>query len=189
MQMFEYIMVLASIIIGLAMTHLLQGVANIVQHPKRDRLWWVHLVWVAFVFLFAIFWWWWQFRYQLLQTWTFPLYLFVVAYAFLVYLMGAMLFPRDLEGYEGFKDYFLARRGWFFGLLIAICCFDLADSWLKGADHFASLGAEYFIYLAVFATASVCGMVARSERVQAGVAVLLLAYLMSWAVRMFGTVD
>ena len=35
MRMFEYVMVLASIIIGLAMTHILQGVARLVQHPRR----------------------------------------------------------------------------------------------------------------------------------------------------------
>jgi hypothetical protein len=189
MAMFEYIMVLASIIIGLAMTHLLQGVAGIVQHPKRDRLWWVHLVWVGWVFLFAIFWWWWEFRYRLVQEWTFPLYVFVVAYAFLVYLMAAMLFPKDLEGYDGFKDYFLARRRWFFALLFAACVFDFADTWLKGPEHFASLGPEYFVYLAVVSLGAVWGALTRSERAHAAIGVVLLAYQASWAALSFTTVD
>jgi hypothetical protein len=189
MGMFEYVMVLTSIIIGLAMTHLLQGLATLVQHPKRDRAWWVHLVWVAWAFTFAIFWWWWEFRYQAISTWTFPLYLFVVAYAFLVYLLAAMLFPKDLEGYEGFEHYFLARRRWFFGLLIVVCCFDFADSWLKGADHFAGLGAEYFFYLAVNIAVAIVGILTRNGRVHGGLALILLGYQLWWAVSTFGTVS
>jgi multisubunit Na+/H+ antiporter MnhC subunit len=38
MELFNYVMVLASIVIGLAITHLLQGVARIVQHPGRDKI-------------------------------------------------------------------------------------------------------------------------------------------------------
>ncbi|MCX7356632.1 MAG: hypothetical protein NT015_00545, partial [Alphaproteobacteria bacterium] len=82
MTMFEYVMVLASIIVGLGMTHLLQGVLDIVQ--ERTRAYWVHLVWVAWAFIQAIFWWWWEFRYSEVEAWTFPLFLFVIAFAFLV---------------------------------------------------------------------------------------------------------
>ena len=33
--MFDYVMVLVSIIVGLAMTHLMQGVVDIIQNPER----------------------------------------------------------------------------------------------------------------------------------------------------------
>jgi hypothetical protein len=40
MQIFEYVIVLSSIVIGLAVTHLMQGIAGMVQHPGRARVWW-----------------------------------------------------------------------------------------------------------------------------------------------------
>lgn len=40
---FEYVIVLRGVVIGLALTHLLQGVAKIIEHPGRARVWWVHL--------------------------------------------------------------------------------------------------------------------------------------------------
>ena len=43
MEFFNYVMVLASVIVGLAVTHLLQGVAKMIQHPDRKQLYWVHL--------------------------------------------------------------------------------------------------------------------------------------------------
>ncbi len=37
MPMFDYVMVLASIVIGLALTHLMQGVAGLIQQPSKVR--------------------------------------------------------------------------------------------------------------------------------------------------------
>lgn len=45
--MFNYVMVLASVIVGLGVTHLLQGIVSIVQHPGRERVYWIHLTWVG----------------------------------------------------------------------------------------------------------------------------------------------
>ena len=62
MDLFEYISVLTSIIIGLGMAHLLRGLASLVQHPGRNRVYWVHLVWVGYMFFNMIFFWWWERR-------------------------------------------------------------------------------------------------------------------------------
>ena len=64
MGMFDYVMVLASVIIGLGVTQLLTGVAAMVQHPDRAKIYWVHLLWVAATFLRAIFWWWFEFAFS-----------------------------------------------------------------------------------------------------------------------------
>jgi hypothetical protein len=75
MEMFEYVVAITSIIIGLAIAHLLQGLAQIIQHPGRRPVYWVHLVWVAYLFLNAVFWWWWEYRYRAVEIWTFQLYI------------------------------------------------------------------------------------------------------------------
>ncbi len=163
MQIFEYVIVLISIVIGLAVTHLMQGIASLVQHPDRAKIWWVHLGWVALMLLNAIFFWWWEFRLQQVRDWTFQLYLFVVCYAFLIYLICALLFPRDLEGYDGFKDYLLSRRRWIFGLLLLFLAVDLVDTLAKGMAHFAAQGTPYLVIQAAFATLCTTAMVTRRE--------------------------
>ena len=189
MQMFEYIIVLISIVIGLALTHLMQGIAGLIQHPGRDKVWWVHLVWVAYMFLCTVFWWWVEFRLQNIQAWTFSTYFFVIFYAFYVYLICAILFPKDLEGYAGYKDYFLSRRRWFFGLQIGWLVLDLIDTRIKGADYFASLGVEYVVVGVVLALGYLIGLITRRERVQAIIAIAVLANQISWVWRVFNTVS
>jgi hypothetical protein len=44
MSIFEYVVVLTSIVVGLALAHLAQGLATLVQHPGRIHVWWVFIV-------------------------------------------------------------------------------------------------------------------------------------------------
>ena len=188
MDMFNYVMVLASVIIGLGVTHLLQGVGNIVQHPKREKIYWVHLLWVGAIFLRAIFWWWFEYRLSKTVEWTFTLYLFVLAYAVLIYLWCALLFPRDLQGYDGFKDYFYSRRGWFFGLLLAGQAIDVADTLLKGMAHFRSLGPSYLVGIATLSALALVAIRTRSERFHGAFAIFAVVYLLAYPWLVFDTV-
>ncbi len=187
MDMFSYVMVLASVIIGLGITHLLQGVGGIVQHPGREKIYWVHLLWVAAIFLRAIFWWWFEFELSKTAEWTFTLYLFVLGYAVLIYLWCALLFPRDLAGYDGFKDYFYSRRGWLFGLLLAGQAVDVADTLLKGVAHFRSLGPVYPIGIGILSLLLLIAMRTRSERFHAAFAIFAVAYLIGFPLLLFDT--
>ena len=37
-----------------ALTHLMQGVAGLIQQPSKVRIWWVHLVWIPIAALLTI---------------------------------------------------------------------------------------------------------------------------------------
>lgn len=181
--MFEYVMVLASIIVGLGLTHLLLGVSKIVTAAGRSKPYWVHLLWVAYMFITTVMWWWVEFRLRDVEMWTFQLYLFVLVYAFIIYLMCAWLFPEDIEAHGGFKSYFYARRAWFFGLIAAYLLIDLADTLFKGTQHFLSLGLEYPIATALFTLLSIAAALSRNERFHAAYAVVCFAYQFSWTFR------
>lgn len=185
MGAFDYVMMLAAIVIGLALTQLMQGVGRIVENPHASKIWWVHLVWVAHTGLLSVFWWWFEFGLRRTPVWTFQLYAFVLGYAFLIYLISTILFPSDLGEARDFKKYFLSRRRWFFGMLIALLTVDVIDTLSKGAAHFASLGLEYPLSQATLVLLCVVGIVSRRDRVQAAVAVLAFGYLVVRVVRFF----
>ena len=188
MEFFNYVMVLASVIIGLGLTHLLQGVAGIVQHPGREKVYWIHLTWVASTFLLILFWWWFEFRLSKVDQWTFTLYFFVLIYATVLYLICALLFPKDLAEYDGFKDYFYARKAWFFGMNLIGVFLDVGDSLMKGMDHFRSLGPVYPIAMSVLAILMAAAIRIRSGRFHAVFAVVALIYLLLYPIMLFDTV-
>jgi hypothetical protein len=119
MDLYLHVKVLFGMIVGLSVAHLLKGVASIVQHPKRFRVYWVHLVWVLFLFLYLIHFWWWEFNLARVREWTFPLYFFVALYAVLLYLLCTLFFPEQIGEYDGFKGYYYSRRQWIFALMAA----------------------------------------------------------------------
>ena len=49
MSVFEYIMVLVSIIIGLGITHILKNIVFLIQH-KDVQFYWVHTLWCIDIF-------------------------------------------------------------------------------------------------------------------------------------------
>ena len=188
MEMFEYVAVLTSIIIGLGITHLLQGVARLIQQPGEAHVYWVHLAWVLYTFTQTIFWWWFEFRLGAVGVWTFQLYLFVVFYAVLIYLQCALLFPSSLDKFDGFRDYFYSRRAWFFGVWVLVVLVDTGDSWFKGSDHFSSLGSEYIRNQMVGLVFMLVAARTRSERFHAVWVVVALVYVFVYGLTSFGTV-
>lgn len=180
--MFDYAMTLASIVIGLAVTHLMQGIVGLIT--SKVKVWWVHLVWVAFMLVSAVGWWWWEFSLHELATWTFQVYLFVLLYAFAIYVASALLFPRDFQGHTSFEDYFIAHRGWFFGLQIALSLIDMVDSLLKGPAHLKLLGPEYWISTSAFIMLAIAGIVTQRRSVQAIIALVYLIYQLTLLLRL-----
>jgi len=181
MGIFEYISVLTSIIIGLGIAHLLRGMAGLIQHPGDRRIYWVHLVWVVYMFFNMIFWWWWEFSLGKLEVWYFQNYLFVLFYAVVLYLCCAMLFPDKMDDYDGYEDYFVSRRRWFFGLIALTWVIDFYDTWMKGAEHFASAGTEYLAATIISIFAAVAGGVTSNRAYHAVYAIAAMAYQVYWA--------
>ena len=187
MDMFEYVMVLVSIIVGLALTHLLQGLVEIAQRPRRMKIASIHLVWVIYMVVTVAFWWWFQFKLQLLPVWTFQAYLFVLSYAVILYILSTLLFPKVLDPDLDLDAFFYDRRGWFFGFSTLNLVVDLVDSRLKGAENFASLGLEYVVVTALHAVLFVGAMKTRNPVYHWAVGLAILLYQITWAFRHYGT--
>ena len=174
MDIYEYVAVLTSIVIGLSITQLLYGLAKTVQHPGRESVYWVHLVWVLYMFFTVVWWWWWQIALSSVEVWSLGLYLYVIVFAVILYFLCALLFPDDMDDYDGYRDYFLSRRAWFFGLLGAAYLLDLGDTLLKGTDYFLSLGASYPLIVGVIVFGCAIAARTRNEKFQGSFAIVAL---------------
>jgi hypothetical protein len=188
MEFFNYVMVLASVILGIAVAHLLQGVAQMV-HSGRSKLYWVHLLWIVLMFHNALFWWWWEFGLAKVQNWTFELYVFVLYFAVILYLICDVLVPRSLEPFTDYRAYFFARRRWLFGLLLVFSLLDFVDSAAKGQAHLLALGWPYWTSVAVRSVLLVVAFKSRSEKVHAFIVIAFIADLFLLAFRSFHTMQ
>jgi hypothetical protein len=187
-EAFPHIRIVMGMVIGLGVTRLLSGLARIVQHPTQYRLYPVHLAWVGSMLLMLVHFWWWEFGLYGIETWTFGIYLFIVAYAVLLFLLSALLFPDSMADYVGYEDFFISRRRWFFGLLAVSYLFDIIDTLIKGEAHFARFGSEYLIRTPLFVGLCVVAAITPNRTFQAVFVVFTLIYQVSWILRLFDTI-
>lgn len=180
-----HVRVLLGMVVGLGLTHLLQNLALMIERPRHKRIYWVHLVWALSVFVYLLSFWWWEFRLAHVQAWNFNLYLFVTLYALLLYLLCAIVFPKDVTGYEDWEAYFFARRGWFFSLLALAYLADLGDTFIKGPGYFTSFGVEMPIRSAAYIGLSLVAIATANRRFHATFAVAGLVYQLAFIARRF----
>ncbi|MET3753436.1 cbb3-type cytochrome oxidase subunit 3 [Rhizobium binae] len=79
-EVFLHIKVVMGMVISLSLARLLTGVAGIVQHPARAKVYPIHLGWALSLFLFIIHIWWWEYRLQAVSAIGFGIYLFLVCF-------------------------------------------------------------------------------------------------------------
>jgi hypothetical protein len=186
-QEFTHIRIVMGMVIGLGVTRLLSGVARIVQHPSQYRLYGVHLAWVASVLLMLVHFWWWQFGLYQIPLWTFGIYLFIIGYAVILFLLCALLFPDSMHDYQGYEDYFLSKRAWFFGLLAVTYLLDVIDTLLKGEQHFAQFGNEYLIRTPLFVILCLIAIATDNRIFHRAFVAFALVYQTFWIWRLFDT--
>jgi hypothetical protein len=187
MGTFEYAMVLVSIIIGLALTHVLSALGAAVHrlrgHGDPIRLESVYLLWVGYVLIWLVSFWWWEFRFQALEVeWTYGLYLFLILYATSLFLIAVILIPSRMVGIRDSYQYFMEGRRWFFGAILFGLSIDVADTFLKGMNwgtHPLYVGFTGSQILLCFV-----GMFSERRRVQ--VVVAAISFAMQLAVMFLG---
>lgn len=187
MNEFAHIRMIVGYILSLSIAQLLRGIARFIVHPGRARPYWVHLLWVVYMFLTLIYFWWWEYELHKVTEWTFASYVLVIFYVILFCFICFLLFPEDLAEYAGYKEYYFARLQWFFGILAATFVIDLADTSLKGKAYLESLGPEYPVRTAVQFVLCLLATRIKNERYHAGLAILLIAYDISWISRKYLT--
>ncbi|MDI9273061.1 hypothetical protein [Stenotrophomonas sp. PFBMAA-4] len=173
---FLHIRVVMGIILGLSITTLLKGLAQIIEHPQRRGCSALHLCWVTWTLVSLVTFWWWEFRLIEVHRWTFETYLFVIGYGATWFLLCALLFPDDLREYGSYGTYLMHRRRWIFSVIATLTLLDLVDTAIKGQSRWRLLGEAYPLHTALMLVVCVLGWNLRTARAQMVLAGVALAY-------------
>lgn len=184
-DIFVHIRIPLGLVIGLGITRILMGFAGLVQHPKRAKLSLTHLLWATSILIELVLFWWWEFELHLIKDWSFGLFLFLMTYAVALFLLAALLFPDRLDDYDGYGDFFMKRRHWFFALFGATFLLDVADTLIKGEPYFDSYGIQYLIQVPVGIVLAGIAIFVADRRFHLGFVILHLCYQTWWIALLF----
>ena len=183
MTPFEYLSVLVSIIVGLALTQLLSGMARLIQLRRRIPMHAPTLLWMGLLFLIDIQVWWVAFERRATLQWTFFTFLLYLLIPIGVFLLSYLVLP-DM-GDEDAPDLaanFEGNRVWFLCLLSALPAISLLEQWVRErALHWDGDVAFRVGFLAL----SLVAARARGSRVHLWIALVALSAFVGYVLLLF----
>jgi len=155
MDAFSYLSVLLSIILGLAITQLLQGIGRIIQHRGRVDMFWPSIAWAGLLVLVSVQTWWALFGLRDRQHWSFFPFLIVVLQTINLYLVTALVLPEIAPAERvDLREHYFTQARWFFSLTIVAVLISLAkDLVLNGSFPAPANTAIQLIFVVVAVSA------------------------------------
>src|SRR5579864_3761088 len=169
MDAFSYLSVLLSIILGLAITQVLQGYRALLLAHGRVKLSTPVLIWSVLILLFAAQAWWASFDLREKAHWDFLSFAVILLQMILLYMLAALVFP-DIEpgGRIDLIEHSGKYRRAFYGFLLAMLVTSISKDLVLNHRLPAATNLGFHLLLMTFALA---GMFGRNHRLQVAIAI------------------
>ena len=185
MDSFSYLSVLLSIILGLAITQVLQGARGLLLSRARVRLYWPTLLWSALILVFATQSWWASFGYSSHRQWTFAGFGMLLLQTTLLYMLAALVLP-DFPGDRtiDLKEHFYREARPFFLITVAMLAVSIGKDYVIDG-HLPT--RENLAFHLVFGAFGATAAVSRNDRVHEVLAALTALLVTIYIAALFAT--
>lgn len=157
MDAFEYLSVLISIVLGLALTQLLTSAGRLIQARGRAKPYWPVLLWTGSLLVILVQSWWALFDFRDHAPWTLPEFALILVHPTLLYLMCVLILPDSgVEGPIDLKANYFGQAPWFFSAAALLTVASIARPLVFDGE--LPLDADRIFHLAFLATAVLCAM-------------------------------
>lgn len=175
MTPFEYVSVLISIILGLGITVLLTGLADIIRNYPVVKVYWPYLIWILIVFILHIQEWWISYSLRSEMEWTLPRFLFVITYPIVLFILAHLLFPQKWtkKGVD-LKVFYFNNFPKYFGAALLLLVISILQ------NHFLlryTLSEQYVQFIMAFFFLALLGSRSKNEGLHVTVSLLMLLLL------------
>jgi hypothetical protein len=183
MDEFSFLSVLLSVILGLAITQILQGFRGLVLSRMRLRSYWPVIGWAILVLLICFQNWWSMFGMRNRHDWTFQQFAMILLQTILIYMVAGLVFPDFIgEAVVDLKESFYAHRRWFFFLGFAMIVVSvLKELVLQGKlpNH------TDLTFHAIFGVALLTGALTQRERYHKTLVVFVIATFILYIILLY----
>lgn len=115
MAPYQHVVVVMSILLGLSVTQLLKGLAQIYRTRNRVRPYWLHTAWVVLLIVFSLLLWWLFWNYRTIEEWSFFRFVLYLSPMIVFYFLTSLAVPDPSDPVVSYKEYYFSSRVGFFG--------------------------------------------------------------------------
>jgi len=187
MDAFSYLSVLLSIIIGLAITQVLQGYRGLLLSRGRVRLYPPPLIWSGLLLVFAAQLWWASFGLADHAGWNFAAFSVILLQTILLYMMTALVLPdappdRPID----LRSHYYREARPFFGIAVAMLAVSLFKDWMIEGHLPEPVNVGFHAF---FAGVSVIAAISRRPRVHELLAPAMIIFIVAYIGLLFARLD
>lgn len=183
MDAFSYLSVLLSIILGLAITQVLQGYRALILNRRQVRFYWLSIAWSLIVLFIAVQHWWASFGLADRTDWSFLDFAVVLIGTGLIYMVSAIVLPDVPPGEPlDLKAHYWREAPAAFAITIAAVLWSIVREWqLDGRLP----RPDNLVFHLLFIAVSLLGLVVRRERVHQAIALLISGLFLTYVFLLF----
>ena len=171
MSIFEYLMVMVAIILGLGVTQLLRGLGKMASGSQRFT---PVTLWAVILFYLHIQVWWGFWDFSATQEWTQFGFTFILLVPCSLFAATELLVPLGTTPDTDWRTHFFRVRQWFFGVMLIFELLAIASSWII-LD--VPLNHPYRVTQGLTFLSVAAGLVATSTRAHIGIGLAFLGAL------------
>jgi hypothetical protein len=163
MNAFDYLTILISIVLGLAIANVLSRLATVITARERIDFYWPPVAWAIWLFFISVQHWWavWSVRHTQWNFGTFWLQLLIPVDLF---LLSVLVLPdREEDGKLDLGYWFFRNRRWFFGLMLFLPLLSIVEEIARTGHMHSMLNLAFLL---AFEVAILAAYLLRSRRAQ-----------------------
>lgn len=183
MNAFDYLTVLISIVLGLAIANVLTRLATVVTARERVDLYWPPVVWAVWLFFISVQHWWAEWGLRHTQTWTFGTFWLELLVPVDLFLLSTLVLPERGENHKlDLGEWYFRNLRWFFGIMFFLPALSIASELARSGRMSSSLNLGFLLaFDAVIAVAYLL----RSRRAQEWIAAQAMVMTVAYVVLLF----
>jgi len=168
MEIFEYLMVMVAIILGIGVTQALRGLSKIARGSKPFT---AVTIWASTLFYLHIQVWWALWDLTAVETWNQAYFYYVVSIPCALFAATELLLPLGSSPETDWQSHFFSVRKWFFGVLVFFITIAILESHvLLGSP----LTHPYRLFQVVTLSAVVAGLMTKNPRAHVWISVTFI---------------
>jgi hypothetical protein len=182
---FDYLTVLVSIVLGLAITNVLTRLALVMQARERVNFYWPPIAWALWLFFISVQHWWAQWSARHSHNTSFFAFWLQILTPTLLFLLTALALPdREIDGKIDLQEWYFRNRKWFFGLLFLVPLLSIVEEIVRSGYMASDLNLWFLI---AFAIASGATYFVTSRRAGEWMTAQAMALTMVYVVVLYST--
>jgi len=183
MNAFDYLTILISIVLGLAIANVLTRLAAVITARERVVFYWPPLAWAIWLFFISVQHWWAQWSVRHTRQWTFGTFWLEVLVPVDLFLLSALVLPHgDATDRLDLGDWYFRNRGWFFAIMFFLPALSIAEELARTGRIASWLNLAFLL---AFETVILIAYLLRSRRAQEWITAQAMVMTVAYVVLLF----